>query len=445
MKKMLIEYLRKNSDIRSFKNEVLISELRKDQVLSDLGWNYKFSLNKSYSAPDVSNTVFKGQTDSESFNLSIIKNDSFGGTFTIGNSFERKRQDGNAFTDSNTKYDSSLFVNYNFDLLENFLGRNTRKSIALSKAQVDLTESKRDDEIESGSLNFIMTFLNVKYLKEIYRLSGESKIRAQKRLQLIAKYVRDGIKDPVDLVQAKINLTRQKSNEVKAKIDLDEALKKISFLMHREVSLDEFSPFMSIEKSYDLTLKNNNKKINVLEKEKKIVLFEEEINKNKSNPSIDLTLNYKLNAIDQNYGQSMSDLYSFESGEEWSVALNFKSTFGENRENIEKRISYIKKTLIEYKLRELKKSNINNINFLRKNVYSSYQKILYNKERSGLAKEALGRINRLYKLGRRNLDELIGAEEELISTEISVVNDKLNYLLNFYKFKKENGSLLERI
>ena len=415
------EYLQNNSDILVSATKVETAQFDYESFLLTKTWNLNYNFNKTDGNLESASTFLSTDSTSSSHILSLSKDTEWGGTFSLNNTLSSYETS----LSPTTTYGFNQGVSYKQNLGRDFLGRSFQKSKEATASNAHMAKVNHDETIQTGLLKLSQSYFSSALNKSLVKLQKEAKQRAIKRLNLIKRRFKDGLRERVDLYQAEIAVFNQDEQIKAAQIRLKSSLESLATSLHREVSGEEIQGFL--EKKYKVKEAPKGE----ITANKNVELLKETIKINQSSydkagyslaPAVSLTLGYDTNEYDVGRGTAINDGSLQGDKNQTTVAINLTWPLGSRPQRIEKAKALLeletsKKRLqkIEKNLTEVERSLEDRLLMLNKNIDSVLK-------RRDLAKKALREYNKLYSRGRADLDQVIRAEETLINTEVSYVN-----------------------
>lgn len=420
------EYFQKNLTLKQNlkKRESFFYDLERTIQKRPLSLMYNGSLTDS--KLDSSSTLANRNANTTIHSLSFIKDFIWGGQLKFENTFYKEERDltntALLFGGDRTAQEFSQGVSYNQKLGKNFFGRIDFLERDLAEQVLKGATAQEELENEQDFLEFLNHYVIASMSKSFLDLQNKALERAGRRTELIQKMVRDGLKLQVDYLQAKMSQIGQSEAVISAQEELKNSLGNFSQYLHREVSESEIIKIEEEEFSF------NSQHTNDLSKNKSLIFVSQNLLsadlakrmiKSGIFPDIDLNLKYKTNEIDKTSSKAFSDGNLLNDKKETVVALNliWPLGFGPNKaelskKNVEIQSLNYQKEKIENNLKQLLNTSWNKLELLNENLKNV-------KERVTLARSVLKKFNELYNLGKKELDQVIRAEEDLIRTETS--------------------------
>ena len=159
-------------------------------------------------------------------------------------------------------------------------------------------------------------------------------------------------------------------------------------------------------------------------------------------PQLDAKASYTLNSLDQNFDNSMDELYISEK-DSWVVGLEFEYPLGNNKASAEYR-----KSVLEYKqaLKDVVKISemihlevgltIKDVSFYGQKVQSTSE------VQKTLEHLVEGKKTRFFEISQIDNDELLFSQNLLTDAKIENLKAIVNYNLKLFELSKAQGTLL---
>ena len=460
--RLVDEFLQSNMEINRSKTTFKLADLDYQNIYRKRPWNLSLSSNHKNNDLDSSSRFADRKAKTLNNTLSLNKDLFWGGNFSLDNtltSIDNDPSSAAVFFGGVPKINQfGQSITYKQALGANFLGRDQYQELKMAKSNLSYNELNMKNSKEQGVLQFYYFYLSACLNKSLLELQKRALERAEKRSHLIKKRVRDGLRQKVDLLQVEMNEMKQQEEFKNATIDLNSSMKNLANLLHRTVKLSELNENF-IEKSSPAPLEKSNMKAlkskeNFFEDNLQISLLKEKISLQNATlerakyhllPKLELFTQYSTNRYANELSQAFSQGLLGGKRKEVIVglALNFPLWFKPqqikvNQAQIDLDFTglELEKTVENIKIQD--QSLMEKISQLKKNITSA-------KKRKTLAKKVLREYNNLYRLGRRDLDQVISAEESLINTERSFIRylvDKEKLLAQWASLRGELLNLL---
>jgi outer membrane protein len=418
LSKIAGEFLQVNSAILVGQTNVELGKLDYQSLLLTKTWNMNYSYSYADSSLESSSTLLASPTETTAHAFSLIKDFEWGGQLTFENTLTGV--DSSAL--GNKFYGFSQGLSYSQSLGKNFLGRQFYKDKNSASLNMQIVEVQQEDKIQNSFLELVGSYAEAQLNKELVRLQKDAKVRAERRLDLIRRRVRDGLREKVDLYQAQISVYNQVESIKSSEQNLLSSLEKLSKSLHRNVSTKEVGEFAPLEemKIPEGTL-DQNLSIKLLSLQEKVLTQTHLKTKDSLMPKVTLTAGVSNNDFNNTQSTAMSDGLLGGDHDELSVALVASWPIGSRPQKIERT-----KAMIKLKRTEMEKGKTK-LNFIEQEISIKGQLSLLEEniqsvqKRKDLAVKTLKEYNKLYTRGRADLDQVIRSEETLINTEISIV------------------------
>lgn len=319
-------------------------------------------------------------------------------------------------------YESKNKLTYSYDFLKK--GAAAEWTILNSQNKKDLTEF--NIKIQKDYFDFFVAYNDAKLRIMLDRLYKEFEVRAKRRVSLIKRRVKDGLSRNYELNQAKLSLLSQQETILKNTNLLREKVSVIENIIGVKISENEYHlinwtfkgkeqfPYIfSVMESLDL--KRTSELNDVLEAN--LLKLESD-----SGDSLNFSLSYAKNAIEENKSDAFSNSLGDERNDEKVVTLVYSMPIGETKED-----SLKSKLLLQRNKNKLTYSNLKGelevkAQVLKENInrYTNGISLLNSKVK--VAEGLVSEQQKLYLRGQVSFEELIRSEESLINARISKIN-----------------------
>ncbi len=422
LRELVQEYLKSNSTVLKSKAQIDTSFLNISSVEAQKIWSLTYAGNREDDNLEQVRAFATRDTTTTTHLLSLGKGFNWGGEFALNNTLVK-------YESPTSAQASNGFVQgfkYTQDLGANFLGRSFYSELKTAEQTHDSTEAQIKHNLQSSLYGFATTYSQAKLNLSLLKLQEAALDRAKRRKELIRRRVRDGLKEKVDLIQARIELLSAEEQVKSAQMRRKTSLESLSNALHRDVTRKEVEPFdarMLDMRTIPAGNSSGNLEITSLEKKVEALKTSKE-NVNYSYwPTVNAGLEYNVNDYDTQKSTAIDEgmLLGSRNASETILSLNAVWTFGNEsqkiaraKNNIELRTAEMEKDKLKINFLKSEESLLTQLELLEKNLKSV-------KARKDLAKKALKEMTKLYNRGRADLDQVIRAEESLINTERNFV------------------------
>jgi outer membrane protein len=425
--KLTKDFLENNSDVVVAKSQVKLAQL--DYEAFDLQNNTNLTASTAYNdnslesfsafAAQFAGGAFRLPIQSTTHSVGLGKSFSWGGELAFDNSIQTLKAQG-----ARSIYGFSQGLTYTQSLGRDFLGRGFKKRLDELSLALKFSESSSEQTIQTRLLEFVQGYFDVSLNRSLVKLRADAKVRAERRLALIKRRVRDGLREKVDKIQAEISLFQATENVSSAQQNLTSALEMISTAVHRKVGDGEVVSF--IDKEYERTENpvgkvqgnNNLKALQDQLKATKAGLDRADFN---LMPEVTLQAGVRNNNFDPQRSNSFSDGAFTGDNEEVALSLNLVWPIGSKPQKVEKTRALVNYNTTRLRLEKFAQDALQSEKSIQDQIAILDTNILSAKRRLSLSKLALREYNKLYSKGRADLDQLIAAEETLINTEVNFI------------------------
>ncbi|ATH09198.1 hypothetical protein BIY24_14960 [Halobacteriovorax marinus] len=446
-----LEYLDKGSDNESLKLDLEVDTLERDMTSESKAWQLSASgqkvnsqLERSSSLLISNATLQPNDTEATSYNLTFSKEFFSGTKLSLSNSLVDYVNNANT-TQNNKGFTQTLSLEQ--DLWNNFLGRRDFLDLDISEKTLDYKKQSTEFQVEANLYTFVADYLKAKLDKANTQLKKEALDRAKKRLSLIKRRVRDGLSEKVDLYSAQTQELASRESYMSEMISLQSSLESLSKKIHRKVSVSNILDYKLKESSevqqVEGTIEDNK---NYLQTQKQIEYLVDSSKKADMGvyPSLVFAASYATNNYERD-SSPISDGVIGSDNNEVSVGLTLTWNIGSNAERLSKQAASIELNKVKMQSRKVLLSLKEQESSLVKRQSEVETLLNSASERLELANKTLKEYNRLYSRGRATLDQVIRAEEELISTQQSYINYLYLKDSNFSTLAYYRGKLREAV
>ncbi|MCY4524110.1 MAG: TolC family protein [Halobacteriovoraceae bacterium] len=457
---LIDEFLQNNIEINKNQTALELSDLNYQAVYKKRSWVLSASSTHDNNNLDAYSRFGNRAAKIFRNSLSVQKDFIWGGSLSLANTLTSIKNDpasAPVFFGGPQKINQfGQTLTYKQALGINFLGRDNLQELKIAESNLSYNKLNMKNSKEQGVLLFYHTYLTACLNKGLFDLQKKALERAQKRSKLIKKRVRDGLRQRVDLLQVEMNEIKQQEEFKNASINLDSSMENLSNLLHRKVNhteLDENfskkSPLVSFEKNNINHEKNDDE---LIQENPSISLIKEQLQSQKASlqrskynlfPKVEFFTQYSTDRYSDQISQAFSRGFLGNDRNQIIVGINVNfplwaepqhSKFKQAQTNFALTTLTLEKVAENIKLQE--ESLIKKLLQLEKNILSVEKRIK-------LAKSVLKQYNNLYRLGKRDLDQVINAEESLINTERSFIGYLVEKEKVLAKLASLRGQLLD--
>lgn len=442
--KLAKEYLSSSTKIKSidysFANQEIMEAIEKEQRTWNLVADYTRTDDETENNPLFS--PFPVGEVAGTTTLSLQKETIFGGEFTLqGSHLSHKYSSGSKYK----LYTQE--ISYSQDLGANFFGRTDKLALKVEEQKTQFQKTQRDASRSSSLIEFINDYLNVKRDLTIEALQNEALGRSKARLKLVSNQVKDGLKEKVDLLSTRNSHFYQIEQVNTAVTNTSSSLLNLASKLERSINKKEVELYR-ISKDYLLPIKeksiDNNLSIKAIER--KIDYLNSEVKKNRKSifPSVNFEIAYGTNNYEVDDSNPIPDGTVGSSNKNVEVGLTVTVPLGFNSQKNALKAARLAKLHAEYEQKLTRVTIENRIVEIQNAIKSLDRNITSVVNRYKLANDALKEYNRLYSRGRVSLDQVIRAEEDLITTETAFVQYQVEREKRYYALLDLYGDLEEK-
>ena len=439
------EYLGVSTEVKNLSYNFEAQKI--SELSEELSRSWNLTISETYSDSDLDKGPFTFSAPGEKTKttyLSLEKENIYGGEFTLSGTyydFDGKASDGSPRAIKS--YSQEL--KYTQYLGANFLGRVSKLELGIEEKETQYQKMALEGVKSKELLEFVNHYIDLQRDLTLKKLSDKAYKRSQARLNLVSRQVKDGLKEKVDLLSTKNSHFGQREQQKVAGQQLKSSQNLLEAKLERKVVLDEVSSFkiknINLDPIEKKSVANN---IDMKSIEAKLNYLEDEIAKNKKSvfPTIALSATYETN----NFETTKSPIQDGTIGSDnvnKEIALSVVIPIGYNAQknalkiaNLNKLHATYEKKITKNRIEKRLETLISALDVLDQNIKSVVNR--YN-----LAVSSLKEYNRLYSRGRVSLDQVIRAEEDLINTEKSFVQFKVEREKSYYSLLDLYGELVQ--
>ncbi len=423
-----VEFLEKGSLNESQRMDLEISALEKESTYYSKSWslslsgeNTKSKLERSSSLLISNATLLPNDTETTSYNLTLSKDFFTGTEVSLSNTLVDFTNNVN-LSQNNKGFTQTISLEQ--DLWNNFLGRRDSLSLDIAEKTFEFQKKSADYTVETNLYTFVSEYLKAKLDKANVELKKAAHERTNKRLELIKRRVRDGLSEKVDLYSAQTLELASKESYMSEMISLQSSLESLSKKLHREITVENILNYSLKEESEILRVDGkieDNKNFLKTKKQIDYLVYSAKKADYAVYPSLVFGTSYSTNNYESS-SSPISDGVVGSDNNELTVGLTLTWNIGSKAEDLTKKATSIELNKVKMESRKILltlKEQESSLLRRQKEV-----DVLLNSatKRLELANKTLKEYNRLYSRGRATLDQVIRAEEDLISTQQSYVN-----------------------
>ncbi len=392
---------------------------------------YNWSLNAGYQNKNsFLQSLFSFQSQkslTQTTNVGLEKSSYKFGTFSLNHQvtqYDLSEWSGGSLSTYNTDevYEYRNSLNYTYEILN----RSNEVDWDLVQAQYVTDKVSHSLKLQADFLDFFQAYSQAKLNIILDGLYKEFEKRAQRRVNQVARRVRDGLSRKLELDQARISLLNQQETILTNKNDLRQKVALIEEIIGIKIPESEYQKLVWTYKKKDKfpsVLRPRKfpelKRLEALNKitDLNLVKVDEQINS-----SLSLNLSYTINAFNSSRDEALTDAMGAGNRDEKVVALNYTLPLG-----FDKTRSLKEKLLFQRNKNELEKKNLKgdlevNSNILLENLNRLDKAISLNGKKIKAANHSIKEHQKLYLRGQVSFEELLRAEETYINARISRVN-----------------------
>lgn len=389
------------------------------------------------------------QLDTTSYSIGLTKGFEFGLTASLSNELvEQDRSRLAAFLqgDSQLLYEFGQTISITQDLGKNFFGnqfylnlRGLNESVNFS--QINLNQAKQT-ELSTFYRNLLTAIRN----KSQVKIARDALDWSTRLLGITKRRVRDGLNEVADLYQAELNQKQAEENLESAKYNYKSARLALSESLRRELKDSEIREIVfgkvKLSKNVKFSLDENFDYKKVQASIRRLNLEKKSI-KRDFYPSVSFAASYATNEFDGSQRVALEDGIFGNDTDNLSLSLdlNFPLTRSAEKVNLASKNAELMRA--KYDKQRIEERLKYNSELLSKQMETRKSNLLISGQRLKIAEKNLNENNRLYRIGRIDIDRLLSAEESLLNTETSYLNNWFDYEIALSQKASLYGKLLQ--
>lgn len=433
------ELLKENADVIEAQGAKEKSQLDIKTLQTSRTWTLTASGTKTDAKSESATTYTSNPYELTNYTLGVQKAFEWGGTLSLNNTLSQVQSSGverNGFSQG---------LSYSQDIGSNFFGATFFKDVKILEGASRATEFAQNEKIQSVLYALSQSYTNAQLNLALVELQKEAVERAVKRMELIKGRVRDGLREEVDLIQARMALLAAQEQLKSFSIAMSSALDKLAGLMHREIKENEIEILSLTKKISSVPSKtiDHNLSLQAVEEKLKIAQLQNEKNTLSFIPSITFTASVTNNDYDPTQSTAMSKGKIGEDQKDVTAMVSLAWAIGNAPQRVEEQKVQIDQQVASEKLKKLKISLQESVKELQKQIKILDETIELTSKRKDLADKALAEYTKLYRRGKADLDQVIRSEEDLINTERALVQNISQRQILAYSLATIYGSLDE--
>lgn len=449
--KLIEEFLDSSLNIKIADLEYSNAVLSKEAVEATNTWNSTFTATNDDNKLDAAAAGFNAnQIKTRNYTLGISKSFDFGLSLSLENELEeqdRSALSGFLASDTPIIYEFGQTISFTQNLGKNFLGRQFEYQLNSLEEFVNFSKITLDENKQLALSEFYRNLLLARQGKTLRDIAKEGHRWSVRLLRVTEKRVRDGLNEKADLYQAQLNERQDKETLESASFNFKSVLLELSEHLRREVTESEIDSIplgkiKDLTRNIDYSLEENfdykqiQARIRQLEWEKKQ-------SKRDYYPTIALSGAYSTNDFDGERSTTFDKGSLGGDNDNTTIALNVSFPLGLEAEKVNlatARVNLLRAQLEKEQVQEQLKFNSTR---LKSQMETRRKNLVISEKRLTFARQNLQENNRLYNIGRIDIDRLLRAEEDLLNTQRGFVANWFEYEQAVSEKASLYGKLLE--
>ncbi len=444
------EFLESSLDIKISDLTYSSAELQRDTLRATRTWTGSLTSSIDDNQLDpVVETFNANQIKTTNYALEFSKAFEFGLNASLSSEYtkqDRSSISGILATNDPIIYEFGQTLSFTQDLGRNFFGRQFYYQLRGINESINFSRIQLEESKQIALSNFYRNLLIARQRKTLMKIAQESFDWNKKNLAITQKRVKDGLNEKADLYQARLNERLAKENLENAKFQYKSIKLQLSEELRREIKDNEIEEVelkkVDLTKNIDFTLQENFDYRQALARIRQLEWEKRQIDRD-FYPSIQFSTSYATNQFDANKETTFDQGTLGGDDDNLTVALSISVplTFAAEKASLaSKRIELIQAELQKEQVEEQLKYTSNR---LKEQMITRKNNLLTSEKRLTFAKQNLKENNRLYNIGRIDIDRLLRAEEDFLNTQRSFVNNWFEYEVAISEKAALYGKLLD--
>ncbi|MFZ8933329.1 MAG: TolC family protein [Bacteriovoracaceae bacterium] len=424
------EFKSNNQGLVEKKLQIQMASLGLQSIEDKRPWTVMYSGSVTNNQLDSSSSFSNQNSKTLVHSISFLKDTIWGGQFKLENVYYHEDRDPShsalSFgSSSKNSYQFYQKLSYAQQLGANFLGRKDYQEKEFFSLSQKLAQKNFDESLSMSLLSFFELYSRASLAKKQLSLQRDALLRAKKRTGLIKKMVNDGLRLKVDLYSAQMAEIAQREAVTAAENNLFEAIDQLSSQLHRKVSeneiggLNEFDLELPVESIEELKKNSTLSKLEMAVEQAQVKIKNADYS---VMPDIEFEAGYKTNRIKSENSDIFDEGKLGENKYELVVSLNAVWPLGFGPQKAELAKQNVERKILEYQKKSITASLKQTENLLRKRIEHLKNNLKQVTQRVNLARLVLRQYNKLYDVGKKDFDQVIRSEEDLIRTETALSN-----------------------
>lgn len=411
------------------------------------GWALSFNASNSKSALDRLFAFQSLDTTTNTYGFQLEKTSFKYGVFRIIHSqvnydLSKWGEENLTQFSDDQQYESRNTFEYSYEIFN--------KKLVLELDEINLNIESRDIEqdikVQEDHFNFFSSYVFAKQGIMLDRLYNEFENRALERVALVKKRVRDGLSRNVSLNQARLSLLNQKETIIQNTNNLREKVIVIEEIIGFKIKPNDYERVnwtYKPKENFDYLFENKKyPELKRLQIAQRLASLKVDQIKETLNHSLSLNLSYTANSFNEERDQAFRDANSSEN-EERSISLVYSIPLGAERRGASKDLAKALEKKNKLDLINTSGEILVQTKSLKENVQRFTRLIEVIDEKVDIADKVVNQNSNLYRKGKVSFEEMLRAEENLISTKINKINIYAAYEQSLAKLAYINGDIIK--
>ncbi len=427
---LLEEFLAKNIDLKNRAVDVDLAKLQYQSLLIMKGLQLNFLGSRDDNQLDTASIISPTKSKNTIYSLGISKSFFSGTTLALSNGLINIDRSAVLSGSPVLINEFSQEVKLTQKLGKNFLGRIEKSGLEQGEQNISLQKIAKSEYQDQKVQEFYSKYLQVLQNSENTMLQEKAYKRAVARTKLVKRKWKDGLAEKVEVLQAHNAQMTQKEQLQTFKMNTSATVAELESMLHRSIKIKEINVIdLEHHKVPSLptgTLEGSSAFQKI---EKQLALDKLKLTQSSYGirPDVEFSASYKTNSYQADRFDAISNGYLGKGQRDLQVAISVTSQWDFAAEKNSLAQQQIAKQKSEYALSKISKNFSFQVDSFKREFKLLKNNIALAKERLVISKRVLQEYTRLYRVGKSDLDQLIRAEESLITTEKSLLNYYISY------------------
>lgn|GEM_PF-3035967 len=336
------------------------------------------------------------------------------------------------FTNPTESQKQQVSLVFSQPLLKNYKGSQSSLSYDLSQENVELSSIQAEESQENFYAEMMDQYLDWVLLDEEFRINTQRFSLAEKQKQEIKKRYQKNLIEKVDFLRAQDSSRLSKQQLLLSRSKLaakSQSLARLSNVTevadhNPEFSLYEFPELPSIATLTEVVTKNS-RQLKIFKNRYKQLKIQLQSLNNSTKPELNLDLSTAFKTEEQK--GLASGIRNSDSGNDYSIGLNFKKNLGNNTARGQKQRTEIEIDQLLLEQRYIQMQLEARLIELHVQLQEMQNILSLNREAINSAKATLDEEIKIYQQGRSDFTNVIVSRDQIKNSQLNYANNAISY------------------